>query len=299
MSDESLIMPLIEKNVLPFVETKIMPLVERETDHVTDVVVTKQCNNKIMTISDAAIELESRGFSCDVSSDKSRVVGILSPHCRWLMMARMDVFAFVQEVSVTTKLTVEKIEADLNQAKLYADDRTLGVGCPPQGISRAHMIIVVFLVKGEDEIDLDALSRIFALPDKEFCKVTLLAAQDGLGRSHYFEKTTPLWGKILWPEVRYWAGLLTGRRVDSALPVFGGSITWKIFFLVQSLFFLVSIVLLSVFSPDMLGFALLFCAILTSITQWRNIRARKGKNLQKNSGEIHWCEQQSGVQQLV
>ena len=275
-------------------------LIESQPAHETVKVATDdQCcsSNKAMTLSDAVLELESRGFSCDISSDKSRAVGFFTSF-RWLMLARVDVFAFVQEVSESKKLTVEKIEADLKQARLYVDDRTLGVGCcPPQGLSRGNIAILVFLVKGEDDIDPNALSRIVAAPEKEFCKIGLLAAQDGRGRSHYFERTTPLWGKALFPEIRFWAGLLTGRQVDSMYSVFGRSVYWKILGLVYFMAVLASLVASLATSPKQTILFLLFCPVSFSIVHWRNIRARRGKNLQRHSGAVGWCEEQTMKQQ--
>jgi len=267
-----------------------IPLIETNAVHETDVGTTEQCNNKMMTISDAVMELENRGFSCDISLDGSRAVGTLSSW-RWLLLSKIDVVSFVQEVSETAKLTVETVEAELKRAKLHVDDRTLGVSCPPRGCMRGCMVIVVFLARGEDEIDPQVLSRIVSEPDKEFCVLTILAAQDGRGRSHYFEKKTPLWGKALWPEGRYWAGLLTGRPVDSTLPAFGGGIFYKILFSFSIVSFLAVMVFDLVFMPKNFSFLLLFYVMLVAIQHWKNIRARKAKNLQKNSGEIQWCEQ--------
>eukprot|EP00751_Fragilariopsis_kerguelensis_P047726 CAMPEP_0171045800 /NCGR_PEP_ID=MMETSP0736-20130129/49053_1 /TAXON_ID=186038 /ORGANISM="Fragilariopsis kerguelensis, Strain L26-C5" /LENGTH=99 /DNA_ID=CAMNT_0011496515 /DNA_START=227 /DNA_END=523 /DNA_ORIENTATION=- len=48
--------------------------------------------------------------------------------------------------------------------------------------------------------------------------MTFLAAQDGQGRSYFMEGDTPMWGKVLFLELRYWAGLVTGRPTSSDHP---------------------------------------------------------------------------------
>ena len=79
------------------------------------------------------------------------------------------------------------------------------------------MILVVYLTD-QHNIDPAVVTRLVATPKKEWCTTTFLAAQDGQGRSYFMEGDTPMWGKVLFPEIRYWAGLVTGRPASSDHP---------------------------------------------------------------------------------
>jgi hypothetical protein len=81
------------------------------------------------------------------------------------------------------------------------------------------MTILSYIVTS-GHIDQDAMNRILQAPKHEWCAAVFLAAQDVIGKSYFLETTTPLWGRALYPELRYWAGLMTGRSVPESPPKF-------------------------------------------------------------------------------
>lgn len=196
---------------------------------------TMPTTNKRMTLSDARTELERRGFSVIVEESNKQtssvnsnpssssaavaavelLVGVQS-RWRWDLMARVDVMVFVHQVNDGDALTLERLEADLEELPSRVQDHFVG-GFPPHGFSRATMILAVYLTD-QHIIDPAVLTRLTAHPKKEWCTTTFLAAQDGQGRSYFMEGDTPMWGKALFPELRYWAGLMTGRPTPSDHP---------------------------------------------------------------------------------
>jgi len=174
----------------------------------------------IMTLSDVRSNLEWRGFSCvskpspsSSSSDQTILVGVQS-RFRWDMCATMDVMVFVHQLR-GHNLTSERIASDMRDLPMLVYEHYVG-GCPPFGLSRARLIVVAYLT--DRSIDSDALGRIMQVPKREWCSCTFLAAQDGEGRSYFLEGSAPMWGKALYPELRYWAGLVTGRPTAAELP---------------------------------------------------------------------------------
>jgi len=169
---------------------------------------------KKMTLEEARTALERQGFSCvdDDEEQPNRLVGVLS-ECRWSMMAKMDVMVFVHHIQ--GNLTSDRIEQDLRALPDLVLDHSRG-GCPPFGASRGRIVLLVYLVDGQ--IEPAALSWLLAVPQGAWCSLTFLAAQDGEGMSRFLESSTPCWGRALYPETRYWAGLLTGREVPPQRP---------------------------------------------------------------------------------
>jgi hypothetical protein len=166
-----------------------------------------------MTLPETRSALERHGFSCvDDDETPNMLVGVLS-ECRWSMMAKMDVMVFVHHVE--ENLTIDRIEKDLSELPDLVQDHYVG-RCPPFGAARGRTILLVYLT--DQQIEPVALGKIRTVPSKEWCTLTFLAAQDGEGVSHFLESSTPLWGKGLYPETRYWAGLLTGRDVPPQRP---------------------------------------------------------------------------------
>jgi hypothetical protein len=177
-----------------------------------------------MTLSEAREELERHGFKIvvdehtlsynDYCVPSDTVIGVHSS-CRWSMLAKIDVIVVVHEVP---DLTLHRIETDLanlgNQP--YLDD-VVEAGCPPQGVSRARLTILSYLVTS-NHIDEDAMNRILRAPDHKWCSAVFFAAQNANGTSFLLETTTPMWGRALYPELRYWAGLVTGRPVPESPP---------------------------------------------------------------------------------
>jgi len=192
-------------------------------------------NNKRMTLSDARTELERRGFSVIVEDESKHkqtssanpigtnpaasagllLVGVQS-RWRWDLLAKVDVMVFVHQVNDKDYLTLDRLEADLEEVPSRVQDHFVE-GFPPQGFSRGTMILAVYLTN-QHNIDPAVVTRLVATPKKEWCTMTFLAAQDGQGRSYFMEGDTPMWGKVLFPELRYWAGLVTGRPTSSDHP---------------------------------------------------------------------------------
>lgn len=168
-------------------------------------------STKKMTLSEARAELEGRGFSC-VDETPNLLVGVRS-ECRWGMMAKMDVMVFVNRVEGL--LTVDRIESDLRRLPDLVQNHYVG-GCPPFGANRAIMVLQIYLT--DQQIESVALGKILSEPSNNWCSLNFLAAQDGEGKSHFYESSTPCWGRAHYPELRYWAGLLTGRDVPALPP---------------------------------------------------------------------------------
>lgn len=171
--------------------------------------------NKRMNLGDARGELEQQGFQC-FSGDEGdeEEEGILigrRSNCRLGLGARFDLFFFVHRVTV---LNLDRVNEDLANLPDLVEQYSFG-GFPPFGFGRGNMIFLIYFA---DLIDQAALAKIVQEPKKEWCCVKVLAAQDGDGRSHFFESTTSLWGRALYPELHYWAGLLTGRQVGKDGP---------------------------------------------------------------------------------
>lgn len=174
--------------------------------------------DKKMSLASARSEMQDLGFdivfdeetpSSDMLPSSTDVVVGVNSSCRSDMMAKMDVVLFVHHIK-EGNLTLARVEQDFQGVtdKPYLDD--VWKGCPPQGASRGRMIVLTYLV--DNRIDSDAMSRILAAPNKEWCQTRFLAAQDGTGKSYFFEGS-PAWGKALFPELRYYAGRMTGRQV--------------------------------------------------------------------------------------
>ena len=180
--------------------------------------------NRKLTLSDAVTELERHGFSCDFSnSNDEMVVGTLSISAWWNPVC-IKRHVFVHRVVSPEFLTVEKIEMDLCKTSLLAEEQW-GNG----------FMVLVYLVDEEDkdneeespqqrklrqrrpqlrtELDQNVVSFVNAKPENELWRLlTILAVQDGHGNSFFYE------GDEIDPELKYWAGLLTGRSVASLPP---------------------------------------------------------------------------------
>jgi hypothetical protein len=183
---------------------------------------------KQMTLSDAQTELERQGFSVtryhapilqlgdiEEESDATKesggsIVGVLS-QWRWILMNRMDVTVFVTELPV---LTMEKLSMDLQELPDRLEAHAVG-GCPP-AILAGTLVLLVYLTRST--IKPEALTRILVTPKMQWGHITFLAAQDGEGGSHYFEASTPAWGRIFYDELRHLAGRLTGRPLPETAP---------------------------------------------------------------------------------
>jgi hypothetical protein len=166
--------------------------------------------NKRFGIAEAGVELELRGCESFEDREEGSIVARRS-RCSLGFMTRIDYYFFVRQVD---HLSLERINADLANLPDMVEQRGFG-GLPPFGVSRGNMIILVYLA---DSIDPSALAKITQVPKKEWCSCTFLAAQDGQGTSFFLEDTTPTWGFALFPQLRYWAGLLTGRPVGDRPP---------------------------------------------------------------------------------
>jgi hypothetical protein len=171
--------------------------------------------NKKMTLFDARADLEKEGFKILVhDTHESLLVGLHST-CRWEISSKVDVVVVMHQLPPGQDLTLDRLNGDLAELPNAHFLEDVGAdGCPPQGLSRAQMIMVAYLVP-DGSIEPGALLRILAEPKKEWCRCTFLAAQDSTGSSFYMETTTPLWGRAFVPEMCYWAGRMTGRSLAS------------------------------------------------------------------------------------
>lgn len=172
-----------------------------------------------LSLLDVQKKLEQRNFRCIENSGIFSLIGVLS-ECRWNYGGvKFDILIFVNQIK--GDLTMEKIEHDLRALPEAVLDQQID-GCPPFGFHRGRMILLVYLLSDDQgEIKQQALDRILSAPAKEWSSVTFVAAQDGAGKSCFFESYTPFWGKLLYPELRYWASLVTGRTVSDQLPTSG------------------------------------------------------------------------------
>jgi hypothetical protein len=195
------------------------------------------CNNKKMNLTDAKIELERRGFKIAVDPNNNHNDDVVvtyengtnnygyqygkdtlvafNTQCVSLCSYRKDLMIFIFQLKTGESLTLNHIKDDLENfvkpkgEEIYLESIGLNNTFPPQGFSRARISIVIYYAT---TVDADAMEYIWSIPSKKWCQGCLLAVQDvTTGSSSFMENTTPLWGKAFYPEMRYWAGLLTGR----------------------------------------------------------------------------------------
>ena len=262
----------------------------------TTTTTTTIMNNKRMTLSDARTELERRGFSVIVEDESKHkqtssanpiginpaaaagllLVGVQS-RWRWDLLAKVDVMVFVHQVNDGDYLTLDRLEADLEEVPSRVQDHFVEE-FPPHGFSRGAMILVVYLTD-QHNIDPAVVTRLVATPKEEWCTTTFLAAQDGQGRSYFMEGDTPLWGKVLFAELRYWAGLVTGRPTSSdhppSTPFLKYLIAYLVIFLLIACFTMPKIIV-----PMLIVlFAVFFTVMGVAATiQWYRVRRRRSAN---------------------
>ena len=105
--------------------------------------------------------------------------------------------------------------------------------------------------------------------------MTFLAAQDGQGRAYFMEGDTPMWGKALFPELRYWAGLVTGRPASSDQPPSTPLLKYL------NAFFMIYLLILCFTMPKLIvpvfaSLAVLFTVMGVAATiQWYRVRRRR------------------------
>jgi len=262
-------------------------------------------NNKRMTLSDARTELERRGFSVIVE-DKSKykqtssanpnpaaaasagllLVGVQS-RWRWDLLAKVDVMVFINQVNDGDYLTLDRLEVDLEELPSRVQDHFVE-GFPPHGFSRGTMILVVYLTD-QHNINPAVVTRLVAAPKKEWCTTTFLAAQDGQGRSYFMEGDTPMWGKFLFPELRYWAGLVTGRPASSdhppSTPLLKCLNAFSMIFLLIACFTMPKLIV-----PLFASFAVLFTVMGVAATiQWYRVRRRRSIRYQAANEALMTC----------
>ena len=263
----------------------------------TTTTTTTMMNNKRMTLSDARTELERRGFSVIVEDESKHkqtssaspnpaaaagllLVGVQS-RWRWDLLAKVDVMVFVHQVNDGDYLTLDRLEADLEEVPSRVQDHFVE-GFPPHGFSRGTMILAVYLTD-QHNIDPAVVTRLVATPKKEWCTMTFLAAQDGQGRSYFMEGDTPMWGKALFPELRYWAGLVTGRPASSDHPPSSPLLKYlNAFFMIYLLILCFTMPKLIV--PLLASFAVLFTVIGVAVTihRRRSIRYQHAPTTEYN-----------------
>jgi hypothetical protein len=171
---------------------------------------------ELMTLGRARIELENRNFATLLDNDDTLVC--LKTDCRWTHMAKIDVLVVVNDIRATGEGTLEldRILADVaNFGRDY--DAKMDVGCPPHGASRGRMIIVAYLCK---EVESAAAHHIQEVaPAKQWCSVTFVTAQDASGHSFVLhDEHTAYWGRAMFPEIRFWAKLVTGQTNEQGPP---------------------------------------------------------------------------------
>jgi hypothetical protein len=195
--------------------------------------------NVKMTLTEARNELESNGFvildqheseqllqlsnsPSSSSSSKNNLLVARRSECKWCGSAKMDTLVFCQELVAEQGdiLTVSRTQDDLQRLKtdwLLSLPRSFysPSGCPPHGYGRGRIILMIYLTT--QPISEHVARQLTQKPSAEWCQGVFLAAQDvnsssGDVTSYYYSQETPCWGKALYPEMRYWAALLTGRR---------------------------------------------------------------------------------------
>jgi hypothetical protein len=188
--------------------------------------------------------------------------------------ARMDMTKFVFVHHITTQLNLERIEKDLanlsDQVEQYAFEG------PRPCCGRGSMI---FLIYYADSMDSAASAKIVQSPRVTMTSVTFLAAQDGQGQSFFYEGHP--WDGGLQPELRYWAGLLTGRDVGNDGPPHPMSMRQCFGFVKMGL--VAQAIGRTIYSPDghrwnyLLAFALMFVivVILERVYDWIQSRCQK------------------------
>jgi hypothetical protein len=208
-------------------------------------------NNVKMTMADARSELESNGFVImeppqELQHASSHFLVAYRKECYvWL---RLDTLVFVQELESDIPLTESRIIEDMKKLKT---DWMLSLppsfyspsGCPAHGVYRGRQILMIYL--SQHPILSHMESRLTQKPPYECCQSSLVfvAAQDcSNGASYYYNESPPFWrGRELYPGLRYWAGLLTGRRPLPEKP--------KKYKLVAALLLIISIIILLVVFP--------------------------------------------------
>ena len=164
---------------------------------------------KKMTLADVRLEMERLEFRiifdeeiCSTHFSSSGVVVGLKSTCHWGSTSKTDMILVVHHIR-DENLTYYQVEHDLQGLldQPYFDE--VGMGCPPQGAGRGRLIILTYLV--DHQIDAAAIGRIVAPPNKEWCQVKFLAAQDGAGKSYFFRE------EPFYPQLRYYAGRMTGH----------------------------------------------------------------------------------------
>jgi len=198
---------------------------KNSTDNVT-------VDRKKMTLDDARYELQRRGFTIhehpSYDNDSHSFVGVKST---WRStLNKFDVMIFVHEIQPSVEsgdgavrggggrssgeLTIQRIENNIEELQSHLIVDYQPDGCPPHGVSRARLVLLIYLTPHAfEKIDPVVLRKVCATPAKEWCAVTFLAAQDGSDKQAYFmsERDTPYWGKALFPEIFYYANVVTGK----------------------------------------------------------------------------------------
>ena len=215
-----------------------------------------------MTLAQAHSALEQRGFV--VHKDDASSLSAVRSDCLWEFMARFEIMTFVHALGPGQNLTLARMQHDLTQLSQRIE-RLYPGGCPPFGFGRGRQVIIVYLLEknGGGEIEPNALDRIYATPDRQWCAHTFLAAQDADGASYLMEeRDTPLWGRALYPTSRYYAGLLTGRAVADEQPRPSSYYKWL------NLFILVFCIWQAMMDPDFIwifGGTLIFMFVVAGL----------------------------------
>ena len=172
---------------------------------------------ELMTLSRARIELENRNFTTLLDNDKTLVC--LKTDCRWIFCAKLDVLVVVNDIRATGEGTLDlaRILADVTNVT-HDYDAKMDVGCPPHGFGHGRMIIVAYLC---NEVEAPAAHHIQEVaPVKQWCSATLVTALGDSGHSPFVlrDERTPYWGRALFPELRFWAKLVTGQTNEQGPP---------------------------------------------------------------------------------
>lgn len=127
-------------------------------------------------------------------------------------MAKFDVLVVVNDICSMGEgtLNLDRILVDI--ANVNRDyDAKMDVGCPPHGFSRGWMIIVAYLCNKVEDPAAHHIQEV--APVKQWCSMTLVMALGDSGHSLFglCNEHTPYWGRALYPELRFWAKLVTGQ----------------------------------------------------------------------------------------
>jgi hypothetical protein len=230
--------------------------------------------NKLMTLDDARVELESDGLSCDFVGDE-RLVGVSST-CRWEITARMDVVVFIQKVQGV--LTHDRFLADLKLLPSWVEQLNVGANdCPPFGYAHSRHVMLVYYADTVEPVFGYEIRHVAWPAQGCVSTSTFVAAQDAQGQSFYLvEASRPLRGCIFYPERRYFAQKLTGAKKEHLQPP--PSLSWVTIYKSLNLCLIILICILMPWLISIYVVPQLLIFLVALIVQWYQKCKSKNKS---------------------